>query len=508
MASSVEPLVIAVDSSTTSTKALIVDADGTVIASAKRDLPMSTPAMHQYEQDPADWWRTTYDSVGAAIAALDRTDRDRIAAMCVTVQRQSFALLDADDHVVRPAILWLDSRAAAEVERIGTERVHALSGMPPDVTPSLYKLAWLAEHERESLARAARVAGVHAFLAHRLTGEWIDSQATADSLGLFDMARLDYDDSLLGLAGVRREQLPTLVSPGQVISEVVRSVREDWGLDRPLPLIAGCGDGQAAALGCGALGPDEAYLNMGTAIVGGVHSPIYRFGDVYRTDAAGLPGHYVLEIVQNSGAYLAGWFREQLGESALAGRPDPALDAAAAQVPIGSDGLLTLPYWNAVQSPHWDPRARGAVVGFTGSHTRAHLYRSLLEGLCLETARNVHGLEAATGVSLTSIRVMGGGQRSDLWRHMMADCIGLPLTVCDNEEVSAMGAAAMAMSITGAHTPTPDIAASARAMTRLGATTEPDRAAHDSYREISATHSRLYSALTPIFHDPTFAGLR
>ncbi len=490
-----EPLVIAVDCSTTATKALIVDSDGRVLATGRAEIALLTPGIDRYEHDPADWWRSTDEAVREAVAGLSLSDRARVAAFCLTPQRQSFALVDADGTAVRPGILWLDSRASAEVEELGDESVHAESGFQPDVTPSLYKLAWLSRHEPEAVARAARVTGVHGYVVHALTGRWVDSQATADSLGLYEMASLSFSPRLVALAGLRSEQLPELVPPGSAIGDVSSSILTEWGLPGPVVVVAGCGDGQAAGLGCGATRPDEAYLNLGTAVVAGVHSANYSYGSVYRTDAAGLPGQYVLEVVQNSGAYLAGWFRAELGDPALDRRPDPALEAAAAAVPAGCGGLMALPYWNAVQSPYWDPFARGAFVGLAGIHGRPHLYRALLEGISMETARNLAGLQADTGVPLTSVRIMGGGQRSDLWRQLVADTLGLPLTACDVDEVSAMGAAAMAIAyVTGA-----DLAETARRLATLGAVTEPDAANHELYGELAEIQGGLYEGLRATF---------
>jgi len=493
------PLVIAVDTSTTATKAIVIDSSGGVLATGRSEIPLHTPAAGFYEHDPRDWWRTTNEAVTAALAALSRTDRSRIAAMCVTPQRQSFGLFRSDGEPIRRGPLWLDSRAADQVARYGSEAVHVLSGMPPDVTPSLYKLAWLKENEPGVLRTADKVVGVHGYVTFCLTGEWLDSTATADSLGLFDMARLDFADALLEIAGVTRSQMPTLVEAGTVMADIRVDIAESWGLPGPIPLVAGCGDGQAAGLGAGAVGPDEAYLNMGTAIVMGVHSPTYRYGTVYRTDVAGLPGHYVLEAVQNSGAYLAGWFRENLGNPVLGGQPDPELDAQAAAAGIGAGGLIVLPYWNAVQSPYWDPVARGAIVGFTGGHSRGHVYRAILEGLSIEAARNLHGMESDAGTPISQVKIMGGGQRSALWRQIMADAIGIPLVACEAEEISALGAAIMAMSVTGAHGDVADIARSARAMARTGAVYEADRAAHERYQELGAIQGQLYGRLNGVF---------
>lgn len=493
------PLVVAVDTSTTATKAVVIDSVGRVLATGRSDIPLYTPAAGFYEHDPRDWWRTTDEAVSAALAQLSSADRSRVAAMCVTPQRQSFGLFRSDGEPIRRGPLWLDSRAADQVLRYGSEAVHVLSGMPPDVTPSLYKLAWLKEHEPDLLRSADKVVGVHGYVTFCLTGEWLDSTATADSLGLYDMSRLDFADSLLEIAGVSRGQMATLVEAGAIMGEIRADIAERWGLSGAIPLVAGCGDGQAAGLGAGAVGPDEAYLNMGTAIVMGVHSPTYQYGSVYRTDVAGLPGQYVLEAVQNSGAYLAGWFRENLGDPALGGAPDPELDAQAAAVGIGAAGLVVLPYWNAVQSPHWDPVARGAIVGFNGGHERGHVYRAILEGLSLETARNLRSMAQDAGTPISRVMVMGGGQRSPLWRQMMTDAIGIPLVACQAEEISALGAGIMAMSVTGAHGDGADIARSAREMARPGDVSEPDPAAHEQYLEIGEIQGELYAGLKSVF---------
>ena len=494
----VSPLVIGVDSSTTSTKAIIVDETGSVLAQGKAEFELHTPRVDFYEQDPRDWWLSTNSAIARAVAALSVDDQARITHICATIQRQTFALVDEDGEPLRPGIIWLDGRAADQVRRFGTEAVHQLTGFQPDVTPSVYKIAWLADNEPEVLRRADKLVGVHAYLVHAMTGRWVDSQAAADSLGLFDMANLTWSDLMLGHAGLDRAQLPELVPAASVIDVVKREVSQGWGLDQPVSLVASCGDGQAAALGVGAIGPDEAYLNMGTALVAGVHSASYEFADVFRTDAAGIPGQYVLEIVQNSGAYLAGWFREKLGDPVLKGRPDPALEEASSAVAVGCGGLVTLPYWNAVQSPHWNPVAHGAVVGLAGSYGRAELYRSVLEGISIEMARNLAGLQRTTGVPLTTLTAVGGGQRSPLWRGIMADAVGVPLTECPIDEASAMGAAVMAMTATGVHE---SVQAAAKAMTTQGTTTEPDMDNHQTYLELGEIQNNVYRQLEGIFDD-------
>ena len=492
-----DPLVIAVDTSTTATKAIIVDHEGTVLATGKRDIALHNPQTSFYEHDPLDWWTTTNEAVAAAISILTPAQKGRIAAMAITPQRETFAPVDVDGNPLRRGILWMDGRATDQILAYGTPEIHAKSGKPADITPALYKMAWVKEHQPNILAEAHKVVEVHGFLVFKLTGLWTTSVACADSLGLFDIAKQDYDAELLEIAGVSREQMSDLVKPGQVIGDIAKSITKAWGLKQTVPLVAGMGDGQAAGVGAAAVSADIMYLNLGTAVVGGLHGPDYAYGKAYRTLAAGIPDWYDFELLLSSGAFLSTWFREALGNPALGSNPDPELDAAAAELPVGSLGLITMPYWNAVQTPHWDPVARGAVVGWRGIHKRPAMYRSILESIGLEMRNGLESMEADTGTKVTQIRSMGGGNRSRVWRQIMTDAMGVPITACTEDEISALGAAVAAMSITGVHGE-PNIAEYAQKMAHFGDTTEPDQANYQLYGEVLDIQRTIYPALRDV----------
>ena len=487
------PLVIAIDSSTTATKAIVVDTEGKVLALGRQDIDLLSPEQGFGEHDPRQWWTSTRDAVAQALAQLTPAEKERIAAFGITHQRESFAPFTADGTPLRNGILWLDIRAADQILRYGTPEIHQLSGKPADVTPAIYKMAWVKEHQPDLWASAEKITTVSGYIAFCLTGKWVDSTACSDSLGLFDIAKLDYDDGLLQIAGVRREQMADLVKPGQTLGALKPELAKEWGIAE-IPIVAGCGDGQAAGVGAAAVTPDVAYLNMGTAVNAGVTSPEYQFGQVYRTLAGGIPDTYILEVLQSSGNYLATWFRRALGKPELVGAPDPELEALAAARTPGSGGLVTLPYWNAVQSPYWEPVARGAVVGWRGTHGKGSMYRSLLEAICIEMSRSLHAMEEATGVKLTAVRGMGGGLRSPLWRQIMTDAIGLPITGCKEEEISALGAAVIAMSSTGVFGDT-SIATAAQKMAQFTDKSEPNMDEHEVYAELGEIQGRLYSNL-------------
>jgi len=489
-------LVLAVDCSTTASKAVAFDAAGRALATGRSPIPTTRSAAGvpgAHEQHADGWWSATCAAVRAVVAQVGAT---RIASVTVTHQRESFVCLEGVAEL-RPAILWLDSRARREVEELGSARVHEVSGRPPDTTPSLYKIAWLARHEPAVLDRATRVGDVGAYLSLRLTDRWASSWASADSTGLMDMRTLRWSPELCDLAGVRVDQLPACVRPGDVVGEVTIAAAGVTGLRAGTRVVAGGGDGQCAAIGAGAVEAGTLYLNLGTALVCGSVTPDYSFDRSYRTVAAAGGSGYLLEAFLSSGTYLVTWFCETFGPFGATGvdlAPEELLEVAASRVPAGSGGLLALPYWNGAQTPHWDAAARGAVVGWTGGHTRAHLYRALLEGIAFEAKNLLEGVAAAVSPAPHTFLVTGGGSRSPLWAQVLADVTGHPMLLCAEPETTALGAGMIGATAAGLH---PDLAAAASAMAHHGRTVHPEPAGVATYAELGAVHDTLYAALRP-----------
>ena len=232
------PVVLALDSSTTATKAIAFDLEGRAVVEARREYPRHTPRPGWQEQDAEDWWRAAADAIREVTSKLQPTGR-KILSLCMTHQRESFVLLDEHDRPIRPAVLWLDTRAGEQIARVGSDQVHALSGKPPSTTPSLYKLIWLAEHEPQAMRTARRVVEVHAYLTHKLTGQWVTSWATADPMAVLDMSSFTYSNALLALTGLTREQMAELRPPGSIMATVSDAAAVDLGLPRDLPVVAG-----------------------------------------------------------------------------------------------------------------------------------------------------------------------------------------------------------------------------------------------------------------------------
>lgn len=432
-------LVIGLDSSTQSTKAVAWSREGEAVAEGRAPHDFATPRHGWAEQDPEQWWR-------AACVALSEVARqvgpERIAGLAISNQRETMAFTDGDGRPLRPAILWLDERGRDHMEAVaqalGGDALHAATGKPVDLTPALYRLAWMQAHEPATLA-AARVLDPHAWLALRLTGAATASWTSADPSGLFDIAGKRWSAPVLDHLGLNAAQLAAVAPPGAAIGAVTEDAARATGLAAGTPLYAAGGDGQCAGLGADAARAGVVYLNLGTAVITGCWAPEPTISRRWRTMTSPTGEGYFLEGCQRAGAYLINWFIDGFA----GGRADPdvfrRLEAAAAALPIGSEGVAVCPYLIGAMDPWWDGGARAAVVGLGPGHGSAHVYRAILEALTLETARVVAGM-AEAGLAPQRIVAVGGGAQSALWMRMVADATQLPVARSASIEASALGA--------------------------------------------------------------------
>ena len=496
-------LVIGIDCSTTATKAVVWDGRGNTVAEGRATFPLSSPQPDWGEQNAEDWWRSTKEALRQAAQSVDQR---RIGAIGITHQRETFVCLNEDDHPLRPAMLWLDSRAREQVAEFGSEDVHRITGKPPNPTPAFYKLLWMKEHEPEILDRTARVVDVHAFLVHHMTGHWRTSWATADPMGLVDMASFDWSDKLLGMVGLGREHMCELHAPGEILGELKEDVAREVGLQAGLPIVSGVGDGQSAGLGANITEPGKAYLNLGTAVVSGTYSENYSWGNEYRVLGGPVPRTYPLETLLAAGTFTVSWFVEKFGgikaeDFGLGLSTEQILETAAAQLKPGSNGLLAVPYWNNASTPYWDTAARGMMIGWTGTHGKAHAYRAILEGIAFEQRLMTDGAESGLEKPVEHILALGGGSRSELWCQIVADITQRPVSVCQELESTCLGAGMLAAAASGMHS---GIKEAAEAMSGEGARYEPDeknaafydRLYNDVYKEIYPSLKHLFPKLT------------
>ena len=487
-------LVLAIDCSTTASKAVVWDMQGRAVSMGRAGFPLTSSQPGWGEQDPVDWWNATVEAIGKACG---RIDVSRLAAMSITHQRETFVCLDDMGLALRPAMLWLDTRATDQVRRHGTDAVHRTTGKPPNTATSWYKLLWLRENEPRTLDSTVRVADVHSYLVHRLTGEWANSWGSVDPLGVLDLETFALDPDLIGALGLPTDAFPAVHAPGTVLGTLRRNVAELLGLTAGLPVIAGLGDGQAAGLGVGITRPGEAYLNLGTGIVSGTFSDVYRTDRAFRTMTGGVPGTWLIETFFGGGTFNVTWFTERFSgigaqPFGLDLSPESILEAAAANLPAGAEGLLALPYLTGVLTPYWDSNARGVLFGLGPHHGKAHFYRAILEGLALEQRLSTTGAEAAMGTRTGRFRLMGGGTRSRLWCQILADVLERPVEIAHESEATCLGAGMLAAAGAGLF---PTIQAAADAMSLGGQVYDPNPAQASRYSRLYDVYKDIYPAL-------------
>lgn len=492
-------LILGVDCSTTGVKAVVWNLQGQSVSMGRSSIGLSTPQSGWGEQNPADWWTATIEAIGQATKQIEV---NRLAALAITHQRETFVCLDEEGKAIRPAILWLDTRATREIELHGTQDIHTITGKPPNTATSWYKMLWLKEHEPRALECAHRVVDVHGYLVNRLTGEWHTSYGSLDPLGVLDLRSCKLDASLIDRLGLTSEHFGQLSAPGEIIGTVKRDVAEQLGLAPGLKVVAGLGDGQAAGMGVGITRSGDAYLNLGTGIVSGTFSTDYQTDVAFRTMTGGIKGTYLLETFFGGGTYNINWFVDRfsdIGEKpfGLELTPHSLLETAAAELPEGADGLIMLPYLTGVLTPYWDSHARGVLFGLSPAHGKAHVYRALLEGLAMEQRLSTTAAEQASGTQTQQFRVMGGGSRSNLWCQIIADVLNRPIEIALEEEATCLGAAMLAAAGAGFFS---SVEEAVREMSASGGRTfHPDPAHIVKYEHLYGVYRDLYPLLRDQF---------
>lgn len=489
-------LVIGIDSSTTACKAIAFDKRGHAVAEGRDSIPLSNPRPGWMEQEVSDWT----GSLAKALRQLTkRVKPDRIAALAISNQRESFAQFDVKGKALRPGTLWLDERSALEVKdlasAIGADRLHAISGKPSDVTPCIARCLWFSRHMPKMWKQTAKTAEVHGVLTHYLTGQWHTSIASADPMGLLDVAKYDWSDELLKAVQLTREQLPKLFRPGDVMGEVTPAAAKLTGLKAGTAVVAGGGDGQCAGTGANIFTAGRAYLNLGTAAVSGSYGKDYATHRSFRSLMAVGEDGFSFETAIRTGTFLVNWMVERMFNVSPAQNPKifTQLEKEAAAVPIGAGGVTILPYWSGCMTPYWDTGARGVIAGLSGSHSRGHVYRALMESLALEQAMMTNQAAAATS-PITHFAIVGGGSKSDLWCQIIADASGRDVKRLETAEASALGAAMAASKAAGWFK---TVAAASGGMSgKPSKTFRPRMKEHKVYSDLLPIYSELWPQMT------------
>ena len=490
---------LGLDVGTSGVKAILVAANGEVVAAATTPLALSTPRPGWAEQHPDDWWSATVQSIRAVLA--QRPDLD-VAAAGISGQMHSSVFLDRTGDVVRPALLWCDGRTTEECAEItrragGEERLRDWVRNPALEGFTLPKVLWLRVHEPAAYARVATILLAKDFIRYRLTGTLACEPSDASGTLMFDPARLQWNDEILAAVDVPRALLPDVGDSSEVLGRVTAEAASATGLRRGTPAVGGGADNACGAAGVGVITPGEAVASWGTSgtVLAPTAQPLVDPGLRAHTFCHVVPDTwYIMGVVLSAGGAFA-WYRDQFARE-LAGMPeaDALLDAEAASVPPGAEGVTFLPYLQGERTPHRNAAARGAFLGLSLAHSRAHMTRAALEGIAFALRDSLSVLQEL-GLSPRQLLLTGGGARSPFIRRLQADVYGVPVSTVNREEGPAYGAALLASVGAGAF---PDVASAARAtLTRRGAE-QPDSRAHGDYQTAYDRYRKSYrAALSP-----------
>ncbi len=489
-------LVLGLDVSTSGTKALLIDRGGAVVGSAAASYDFETSRPLWAEQDPSLWW----DAVRQTIARVlhdTGVDAGDIAAVGPAGQMHGLVLLDDQGEPVRPAILWNDGRTIAECDAIrrivGRERFISITGNEPLTSFTAGKLLWVRDHEPEAWSRARHLLLPKDYVRYKLSGELAVDVSDGAGTVLFDLRARTWSADVVEALGLDAAMLPRTVEGPEVVGLVTSDAAAATGLRAGIPVVGGAGDQAGNAIGVGAVAPGVGAMSVGTSGVVFVPTaaPAIEPDGLLAAFCHAVPGTWHLMGVTMSAAGSLKWLRDELA-------PDKTWDeltALAEPIAPGSEGLVFLPYLTGERTPYPDPLARGAFVGLTLRHGLGHMVRAVLEGVAFGL-RDVFELVNATAPDpLRELRASGGGTKSAVWTQIIADVLGVPISLTRTAEGVATGAGILAAVAGGWY---PSVAEACHVMVEVTDTIKPGSQA-GAYERAYVVYRGLYPALKPSF---------
>ncbi|HSB01688.1 MAG TPA: xylulokinase [Anaerolineales bacterium] len=488
---------LGIDTSTTSSKALLIDEEGKVIGVASSPHTLQTPKPLWSEQDPHEWWEAVSASIRQVLKETG-VGPEGVAAVGLTGQMHGLVLLDEAGEVLRPAILWNDQRTQAECDeihaRIGRERFIQISGNVALTGFTAPKILWVQNHEPEVYAKARHVLLPKDYIRLKLTGEYAMDKADGAGTVLFDLKSRDWSPEILEKLNINRAWMPRTFEGPEFTGRVTRAAAAATGLKEGTPVAAGGGDQSAQAVGVGAVEPGIVGLTVGTSGVVFATTPSALIEPEGRLHAFchAVPGMWHFMGVMLSAAGSLQWYRDTL-------TPTMSFDELlkeAEPVPAGSEGLQFLPYLSGERTPHPDPLARGAFIGLTLRHGRGHMTRAVLEGVSFGLKDSFTLIQNAGLGKIKQVRASGGGTKGALWRQILASALEAELVTVNTSEGAAFGAALLAGVGAGAWR---DVPGACKAAIKITGSTDPDSAQVEAYRKAYPLYRELYPALKSSF---------
>jgi xylulokinase len=488
---------IGVDTSTTATKALLIDEQGQVAAVASTQYTFETPHTLWSEQNPDVWWQGTRKSIRKLLAESG-IEPSGIKGIGLTGQMHGLVLLDEKGHVLRPAILWNDQRTGAECDEIrelvGKKRLIEITGNDALTGFTAPKILWVKNHEPKIFRQVRHILLPKDYVRFKLTQAYATDRAGGSGTILFDVKKRNWSQEVLESLSINPDWLSTTFEGPEVTGEISSEAAEATGLPAGLPVVAGGGDQAAQAVGVGAVRQGIVALTLGTSgvVFTSVDKPIIEPEGRLHAFCHAAPGKWHLMGVMLSAGGSLRWFRDTFA-------PDvdfSTLTEQADSIPLGSEGLIFLPYLTGERTPHPDPLARGAFVGLTVRHTLDHMVRAVLEGVGFGLRDCFELMKKAGLPSIQEVRISGGGAQSSVWRKILADIFQVDLIQVNTTEGAAYGVALLAAVGAGIF---PDVETACKDTIHVKGRTRPSLASERYFRTYSI-YRDLYPCLSPTFN--------
>ncbi len=488
---------LGIDVSTTSSKALVMDAAGKVIAVASSPHTLQTPRPLWSEQDPLEWWEAARLCIRSALQKAGISGDD-VSAVGLTGQMHGLVLLDEAGRVLRPAILWNDQRTQDQCDeihrRVGKSEFIQITGNVALTGFTAPKILWVKENEPQVYARVKHILLPKDYVRYRMTHEYAMDKADGAGTVLFDLKARDWSDAVLSKLEIPREWMPRTFEGTEFTGVVTEAAAQQTGLRAGTPVAAGGGDQAAGAVGMGAVEPGVVSLTLGTSGVVFATTPSALIEPDGRLHAFchAVPGMWHFMGVMLSAAGSLQWYHDRLA-------PEMSFDdliREAETAPAGCEGLQFLPYLMGERTPYPDPLARGAFIGLTLRHGRAHLTRAVLEGVSFGLKDSFTLIQNAGLGKVTQVRASGGGTRSALWRQILASVLDAELVMVNTTEGGAYGAALLAAVAAGVLS---DIQSACDACIKITGSTSPDPLQVKIYQASYRVFQQLYPNLRDNF---------
>lgn len=501
-----DPLILSVDLGTTSIKLAIIDKHGHIVATATREYELKTLQASYVECSEETYW----DAFTGGLTELLETiggQKAAIKALGISAQGETLFFLDDKGKALRDAIVWMDNRAEKESaelrEKFSDEVCYKTTGQVQfDPCWPAAKVLWVKKNQPDIFKKTKTIALIEDWFIYRLTGQMVTEGSLVTSTTYWNLITKKWWPEMLAFLGVKEEQLPRIMEPGQVVSKIKPEMADALGLNHDVTICTGALDQAAAAIGIGNICEGRFSENIGAAlaICAPVSKPLFDPNRKMPLHYFGIPNMYMLHTFTTGGMAIK-WFRDSFCDveksvAELSGKSAYSImDDEAAQVPAGCDGLVALPHLSGSMAPDVNARAKGVFFGFTMKHGRPHFIRSIMESVGYIIRRNIEALENA-GLRVSELRSSGGGSKSPLWNQIKADIIHKPLVTIKCSEAACLGAAILAGTAVGLFT---SVEKACESMAEEKARFIPDPATADVYDTGYEDYKRLFSDLNGLF---------